>query len=510
MKLWRRIVVAAALVAVAALPLAACGSKLGAKPGEIAIMYFKGGFGDKWLLDATEKYRAAHPEVTFKLTEDPKLQENASLLLESGKNLPDIIMSQNFNWQSNVQFGQLASLDDLYDKPIQKTDGTSVKLKDYIVGDYKRYPWTDAIPGREETKSAWIVPWSANTVSFAYNDEYLKQTRKGGSEEFWSAPPETEAELKAFVADINAANAAGGYTKGAYGPAKTVKPFVWPGAALNWLTFVQTTWWAQYQGIGDDHPAEGNWYDFWDFESANVYKQSGLTESYRLLQDLFVQHTFDGEGKITGGNWVNLPDGASEMGSLDAEIEFIKGAAVMMPVGSWLERETEDYLDAAEAYPDMRANLRMMATPAISGARSVGVNNAQLGDFMCVPAKAVNLDLAKDFLYFLCQEEQLLDFTKSTGMMRPFEYDPIAAAPAHAWTAFQRDTIGLYTQHENFYEFSKKDSPIYVFKRLTPYVPTISTVIGNNLSKTPQEVVDAAFTSINNEWRNIQQELGLI
>ncbi|GHU99868.1 hypothetical protein FACS1894211_06050 [Clostridia bacterium] len=502
MKVWKRLMLAVALLALAVPALTACGNteKNTGKPGEISILYFKGGFGDKWLNDAAAKYREEHPEVTFKLTEDPSLRENASLLLESGKNLPDIMMSQNFNWQDNVQFGQLAYLDDIYDKDIKKLDGSTVKLKDYIIGDYKAYPWTQAIPGVGE-KSAWIVPWSANTTSFVYNDDYLKLTQKSGGG-YWTAPPVNETELKAFVADIKTTAAAGGYTRGAYG--QKVQPFVWPGTALNWLTFVQTTWWAQYQGVGSDHPAnEGNWYDFWNFESSNVYKQSGLRESYRLLQDLFVDKTG------TTPVWKDVPTGAAAMSSLDAEIAFIKGAAVMMPVGSWLEREMEDYLDAADAYPDMRANLKMMVTPSINGAKSTGLNNAQLGDFMCIPEKAVNKDLAKDFLLFLCQERQLLDFTQTTGMMRPFEYDPIKLAPSHAWSTFQRSTIGLYTEHTNFYEFSKAENPMYVFKKLNPYMPTISTVVGDNLTNDPQGVVDAAHKYVDDNWAQWLRDLGL-
>ncbi|MDR3318471.1 MAG: hypothetical protein LBS99_03455 [Clostridiales bacterium] len=501
MKFWKRIttVLLAAFMFGAAGLMSACGNNGGggytAVAGEIYVMYFEGGFGSKWLKDASDRYHALHPEITFKLVSNADLQSNASLLLESGKNLPDIMMTQNFNWQDNVQFGQLASLDDIYNKPVAKRGGQDVLLQDFIVGDYKAFPWTPAIPGMP-TKHAWIIPWSENTTSLAYNDDLLHKTKKTDTT-FWTAPPETETELKQFVDDINSTSAAGGYG------GKSVKPFIWPGGAINWLTFIQTIWWAQYQGIGAEHPAgEGNWYEFWDFADSNVYKQSGLRESYRLLQDLFVE-------KGANPSWKNVPADSGALGTVAAEIEFIKGTAVMMPVGSWLEREMEDYLDYASAYPNMRANLKMMVTPAITGAKSPQINNAQVGDFMCIPEKAVNKELAKNFLLFLCQEDELLEFTKNTGMMRPFEYNPIELAPDHAWTTFQRSTISLSTDYDSFYEFSKAESPMYVFKKLSPYIPTISTVVGNNLSKTPQEVVDAAWKYADDGWASWLAELGL-
>ncbi len=473
----------------------ACDGNKGAKKGEIYIMYFEGGFGSEWLINATERFSAKNPEVTFRLEKDADLSQNAPMLLQAGENLPDIIMSQDFNWMENVQNGDIADLDDIYNRKVAEIDGQDVLLKDYISDEYKSYPWTPAIPGLP-TKHAWIIPWSANTVSLAYNDDLLKKTQKsdGG---YWTAPPTTTNELKNLVNDINTTSASGGYNS------KQVKPFIWPGSAVNWLTFLQSTWWAQYQGIADDYPqGEGNWYSFWEFESPDVFLQQGLIKSYDMLRDLFIDKQAQ--------KWSNVPEGIGALKTTEAEIEFVKGESVMMPVGSWLEKEMDNYLDASYAYPNMRENLRMMLLPNIEGARSTNINNAQVGDFMCVPEKAVNKDLAKEFLYFISQEQEMLEFTKSTGMMRPFKYNPVEQLPDHEWSVFQLDTINMYLNNTNFYQYSKNESPFFIFKKLTPYYPTISTPIGGLLASDGQTVAQGIYTSVNQLWDQWKTELGMV
>lgn len=476
------------------LAFVACGGDKGAKEGEIYIMYFEGGFGSEWLINATQRFAEKNPGVTFRLEKDADLRQNAPMLLQAGENLPDIIMSQDFNWMENVQNGDIADLDDIYNKKVAEVDGQDVLLKDFIADEYKNYPWTPAIPGLE-TKHAWIIPWSANTVSLAYNEDLLKKTQKTDGT-FWIEPPKTTQELKQLVNDINATSASGGYG------GKDVKPFVWPGKAVNWLTFLQTTWWAQYQGVGEDSPqGQGNWYSFWEFESPEVFLQEGLIRSYDMLRELFVD--------TARKTWANVPEGIGALETTEAEIEFIKGASVMMPVGSWLEKEMANYLDAEYAYPNMRQHLRMMLLPNIEGARSQNINNAQVGDFMCVPEKAVNKQLAKEFLLFISQEEEMLEFTKTTGMMRPFKYNPIEKLPDHEWSKFQLDTLNMYLNHTNFYQYSKNESPFYVFKKLTPYYPTIATPIGGLLENDGQTVAQNVYNSVAVLWDQWKLELGM-
>ena len=76
-----------------------------------------------------------------------------------------------------------------------------------------------------------------------------------------------------------------------------------------------------------------------------------------------------------------------------------------------------------------------------------------------------------------CNEEQLLAFTKSTGCMRPFNYDPIALTAGkdgYDWTEFQKSCFKMYTESDvNLYLYPgnhtdyKDYSRIFTYKRPT-------------------------------------------
>ncbi|MDR0425620.1 MAG: extracellular solute-binding protein [Clostridiales bacterium] len=480
--------------------------------GEIAgynltVNYFVGGYGSEWIESAKAEFEDANPGVKIKLVKDEMLEtEGGAVTLLGSKNAPDIIMTLGFNWSESVANEEVEPLDEIFNADVEKLDGSSVKLKDFIMGDYKQYPWSKAAV-TAQNEHAWVIPWTATSVSLAYNDDLLKKTptsleSDNARDGFWVNPPSTEQELVRLVDDINAAAYDG----------KTVKPFIFPGTAQNWLTFLTTTWWAQYQGIGSERPqGEGNWYDFWDFASPDVYKQTGIVKSYELLSRLFIDPA--------AHSYKNIADAGSDS-TVDAEKKFINGAAVMMPVGTWLENEMDDFLTAPEAYPDMKNNLRMMTLPSIEGAKSTGLNNANAGDLMLIPAKAKNKENAKAFLKFLHSERRLVDFTKSSGVMRPFEYDPLAAEPTHAWTVFQRDSIKLYTENTNFFKFSKTKAPFFVYKNLDNFQPTMISVFNNLLGAgaavgSPQGAAQAVYayvtesTGSRTRWEQWKNDFGL-
>ena len=66
-------------------------------------------------------------------------------------------------------------------------------------------------------------------------------------------------------------------------------------------------------------------------------------------------------------------------------------------------------------------------------------------EIILVPAKAVNLDLAKKFLVHLFNEENNLYFTQTTGTMRPFDYNPIELAGSnYQWDPFAASVLDMY------------------------------------------------------------------
>ena len=115
---------------------------------------------------------------------------------------------------------------------------------------------------------------------------------------------------------------------------------------------------------------------------------------------------------------------------------------------------------------------------------------------MFIPAGAVNKDLAKKFLVYLCNEEMLLDFTKRTGTMRPFDYNPLELLPEQNWDAYTKSYLDLYFDSDirlSNYPANKaveEISPIYLYKRPTMFGRTAtSTVITDMRTKTGEYIM---------------------
>ena len=66
-------------------------------------------------------------------------------------------------------------------------------------------------------------------------------------------------------------------------------------------------------------------------------------------------------------------------------------------------------------------------------------------EVILVPAKATNLEMAKDFLAYLFNEENNLYFTQVSGTMRPFDYNPIElAGDDYEWDPFTASVLDMY------------------------------------------------------------------
>ena len=99
--------------------------------------------------------------------------------------------------------------------------------------------------------------------------------------------------------------------------------------------------------------------------------------------------------------------------------------------------------------------FKMMQLPAIENAEQNEDGSVKTMTFystdeiMLVPAKANNQDLAKDFLAYLCNEENMLKFTQTSGTMRPFEYDAIElSGEDYEWNAFTESVLSMYNDSD--------------------------------------------------------------
>lgn len=467
-----------------------CGGSKGEK-GSLSIRYYVGGYGETWLKQAVKAYQKINPDVKFTLKSDEEIGSKVTQYLSVKNPNADIYLVDEFAWQDAARKKLIEPLDDVMESKV-KIAGTETTIKDALIDGFEFYPYA-SVGG---TESAYVMPWAADNVSVIYNEDLMKKTPKTGGGT-WTTFPATESEFKQFIADINAASGTAAYGN------KEVKPFVYAGSSLNVLSWPHMIWWAQYQGIDADNCLEeGSYSDFWQYESKDVFKQTGLTESYGLVQEIFVNYEETDPSKRT---WVNVPSNNGALSAQEAELEFVKGTAVMTLNGAWMENEIAEVLDLPNAYPDLQDYMRMAYLPAIDGAKETNVNLVDTGSVMVVSSKSENKDVAKDFLKFLNTEEQMANFTKYTGTMRPFKYDPSDAIGD--MVPFRQDIIDMFLNGNNIFEGSAHS--MYRIAGVTPYVPNFATIFGDLRKTTAQKTTENAFTWANDSWETWKTTAGL-
>ena len=414
--------------------MAACGDRgtTGAQENVLTIRYFTGGTGSVWLENAAEKFETSHEGVTVKLEGDSGVTSLMQTQLTSGKDLADIYMTNEFAWQEQVSMGRLADLTDVYEAEVQTKDGP-VKIKDYMLDEVaesrylSRYEGSPSVP--------WTMLMGFSQAGLVYNEEMLLSTphttAKAGEwdvGDLWTAPPETVADLVAYCNDLNAREdeilEMTGNTE--------FDPLTFSGNEPVWLQRLMYGWWGQYQGAEELNTANadvaeqggGTFFDFWNYGSADVFNQAGIEAAIGAFQDVFVD--------LNTHQYKNVPLASTSYSTYDAERRFTQQQTAMVVGGAFIYNEMTGVRDVdGDGEDDF--TMKMMMLPAVEGAQ-VGddgellkMNLYNCEDVVLIPSQATNVELAKEFLILLCEEESLLDYTKLTSELRPFKYDPMDA-----------------------------------------------------------------------------------
>ena len=480
--------------------LSACGSKSAAE-NTLTIRYYNGGYGDEWLKDSLEDFCATKEGVTYELIPDNNITYQANLYLNT--NVPDIIMS-NGNWKSYVKDGLVEDLDSVYDMEVQTSEGTK-KVKDYIDENVMKQFTRQKIAGDRE-EHTWGMPWASQVLSLAYNETILLSTKHQAGNPFvveglsagatWTHEPYTVNELMAYLTDVRMAN-------------NGIIPWGYSVDYLNWYDALFYVWWAQIQGTmtPNKYVNEGCFYDFFNMTSADLVKQSGYKDALEIVRKIIV----DDEGKLYNSN----NDGS--MTKEKMQENFAKGNIAICLVGDFFEKEYKDFMKADNVF-------KLMFIPTADGAEKNADGTAkkltyvQTDNVMYVPAKATNKGLAKEFLAFLCSEEQLMQFTKHTGVVRPFGYNAYELDKEYAWTDFQKSTFNIYYGADDFvikYPLTaKKLSPIYLNEEISIFMSVdLSTVFGEfrkqPVDQASSRIVNLVHTSLKKSFDEWNEYYGL-
>ncbi len=457
--------------------LVGCGKKGG---GEncLTIRYYKGGYGDEWLKDSvnnflTEKLgRTPEKDKDYKLIPDTAVTANQANYLK-GNNVPDILMTQG-GYEQYVEEGLIENLTDVYDTEVEKLDGSKVKIKDYMLPEAYQSVTRQMKYGSGSVHS-WVMPWSAECFSLAYNADLLAATEHvassytvgsditvGGK---WTRTPETVEELLAYFVDVEAGNA------GISDENKKIVPFGWcyDASNVNHLEFIVNVWWAQIQGTKTSKiDGQGSYYDFFNFNSLDLLNQKGIEMGFDTLRSLVL----DKPGQA-GAKYINsdIEDNLKGLDLARYNSNAANGRYAVWVAGDYFENE---YIKTLGYEPTF--TTKMMFVPNAKGAdgnfTTEKITYARTDESFYVPKNATNKELAQEFLAFMCNEKELLNYTKKCGGMRPFAYNPLTLDASHSWTEFQKSFFNIYNgADEVIIEYpanitdATQISPVYLYNK---------------------------------------------
>ncbi len=481
--------------------ISACEKEEAGVENTLTIRYYNGGYGDEWLEQSLKDFCATKEGVTYKMIPDNNITYQANLYLTN--NVPDIIMS-NGNWKSYVQDGLVEDLTSVYETEVQTSQGKK-KIKDYIDENVMKQFTRQKIYGRGE-ELTWGMPWASQVLSLAYNETILLSTAHQEGNPFivdglsagatWTHEPYTVNELMAYLTDVRMAN-------------NGVTPWGYSVDYLNWYDALFYVWWAQIQGTTtpNKYVDEGCFYDFFNMTSADLVKQSGYKDALEIVRKIIV----DDEGKLYNSN----NDGS--MTKEKMQENFAKGNIAVCLVGDFFEKEYKGFMKDGNVF-------KLMFIPTAEGAETNADGTAkkftyvQTDNVMYVPVNATNKALAKEFLAFLCNEDQLMKFTKSTGVVRPFDYNAYELEPGYAWTDFQKSTFDIYYNADDFvikYPLTAtKVSPIYLYEEVSMFMAVeLSTVFGEfrtaPVEQASDRIVNRVHTALKKSFDEWTEYYGL-
>lgn len=456
----------------------ACGSKDGGteeenKDYDLTVKYYSGAYGDDWIKLAAEEF-GKEKGVNVQVVPSSDMDCGAENNLTAGKNLADLYIGSSNRWQSWVQSGYVENLKTVFEATVKTSKG-DVKIADYIDEDVVGRTYIERQVGTGDSYP-WIVPFTAMPMSLAYNNDVLKKIPHKSSAAVsaesvdastgkWIAPPKNLTEWLALCDDVNAYKS---------GDKHKYVPFGWTALASEQVYYFIFTWWAQYQGLYDSNVSgQGSFYDFWNFGntskttldqtfSSNVFDQKGLANALDNFKKLVVD--------TKSQSFKNSPSAVNTLTTqeltraLYAERNEERPVIAMASSFGEAEARLTGVLDS-DSDGKQDSDIRFMSIPSLEGHESEKYLYCAYDDLMFIPSGAAHKDLAKEFLIFLCSEDQLKKFTvRSGGGIRPFDYDA-REIEDDSLTAYNKSVFDVYYNSTKIYDFplkAYKESPFAV------------------------------------------------
>lgn len=432
--------------------MAGCdGSGGGAKlTGEVLVITAQlNGLGEQWLRDAAEAY-TYNTGVEVRLEFDSLLSNQLTTTFETeGLETADLYFVQTYEWAQWFDRGYIMDLTGMMN---QKDEKTGKSLNDRMLST-KMY----TLDSGEEKQS--ILPVTNAPTGVVYNKammKYLCQDVLG-----WDASheyPVNTKELREVFAALEKVTSEGTnkelFTYEQSGQTLPVKPMVWSGSTgmLEMMVFPWIWQWFGLEGMVDFYSQTKNF---------DMMGDQGFYQVYQEMADLLSLKEDPATGEWT--STTSVP-GCASLNHVGAQQRFLRGQALLTPSGSWFYNEMESVIKEKEGMAD---NLGFMPSPWMSDENGNPITkegvempkdengnykpyvkiNTQ--DYFCIPTKAYEPELAKDFLLFMFSEEYLP--TVAEGLQSPvcFDYGD-AEIQKTSWFAEVDDVMNTSVQGFSF------------------------------------------------------------
>lgn len=466
------------------------------------VVYYPGGYGEEYLEKFVKGYLAEQkgttPEqiqknVDYTLIADADVTWSADNYVKQDSKAPDLIIANRLS-PTHITEGYIEPLDSVYDSKVTTSKGEQ-KVSDYLMPQgYQNYIRTQVYGTGDE--HYYGMPWSAIPISIAYNETLMKQIPhvdasgsvkssllEGGK---WALPPDTVSALKVYMNDIGAYNTAQG---------KNIIKFGWAGSSANWFESTLITWWAQHQGTNVSKvTGQGAFADFWNFPSEEIYKQEGLQVALETLKSLLIK---DGE-------FVNSFQNPQSKEMREAQTDFANGEVAMALTGDFFEKE---YKSQIAASGNVYKLMRVPSLDEYSDSKVLGY--ADFASVAYVPFKAKHKELSKGFLKYCCQEQQIVDYVKMTGGLKPVKCDIRELAKGYTFTAYQQSVLDLYYNSDKilakYPENAEEISPLFTYedglKNCIFYSVSYPEVLSELKSLTAEQVMVSGAQNVDSVYK---------
>jgi N-acetylglucosamine transport system substrate-binding protein len=319
----------------------------------LEVATFQGGFDLDFFQEVARAYEKTHPDVKVDLWGDPGVAEKLRPRLIAG-NPPDVVLAEVPYWRLIAE-GQVYCLDDVLET---EAYGQKKKWKETLMPDLLRGLTSGGhVYGIPSEFSVWLMWYNVNMF-----------------EKYDWGIPETWGGFIALCEKIKNQGIAAMAFQGRY-----------PGYAIN-------TYEILFQRIGGIEAL----FSAYNMEKG-AWQSPAAVEAGRKLQELAIKY---------------FEEGAMGMSHMEAQMEFVRGKAAMVPCGTWLRTEMKN------AIPEgMR--ISCFNYPGIEGGKGDPTAILTSTGYWLVLTKGKHPQIGADFLKFLTSLEMAGRFVEEKQHLSP-------------------------------------------------------------------------------------------